>query len=284
MRRCFLVAFVLALLGTSGCSTFFKDDYWDLIEAQGEKDELARIRDDPTTTFFLGVRATTAEVPYQVEVPIEHVYAESPAARAGLRGGDAIRILDGYTVRSPGDVRWVLTSLWKARESEELQRRKTLAQMLADGQDDKAVPAAFAPHWKTRIVFARDGREIESEIDLTSREGYLELRRRRVLDFSRYEQHGYNSLLLLKKQILSVDVIHDYFGVKVDDDLVLAEDTDFLPLIFGISLFRSESVPVADATRVTVICSLLQFSSRGDDVARTLAGLVPEQPAGTTDL
>src|SRR5947209_18139935 len=47
-----VVVSLLALLGTSGCSTLFKDDYWEQIHAQSDKDELARIRDDPTPGFF----------------------------------------------------------------------------------------------------------------------------------------------------------------------------------------------------------------------------------------
>jgi hypothetical protein len=247
------------LLGTSGCSTLFKDDYWDQIHEQSDKDEEARIHDDPQAAFFLGVRAQAAELPFQVGVPVLHVYAEGPAAKAGLREGDEIRVIDQYPVRTPGDTRWVLSNLWKEH-------------------------AETSPRWKTRIVFARDGREVESEIELTSREQYLDTRRRRVIEFSRYEQHGYNAWGFVKKRTIPADLIQDYFGVKVAEDLVVAEDVDVLPLVFGISIFRWETIPVADATRITVICSLLQFSSRGDDVARTLAGLIPDPPAGSTDL
>lgn len=277
--RSWLVLVMFALLGTSGCGTLFKDDYWELIHKQSDMDELARIRDDPTSGFFLGVRTSAAEEPYQVGIPVQHVYAESPAARAGLREGDEIRVIDQYPVRTPGDARWVLSNLWKTREDSELQKREDTLHLVGETN-----AALFAPHLKTRVVYARDGREVESEIDLTSREGYLELRRRRVLEFSRYERHGYNGWFLYKKRTLPAELIWTYFGVKVEDDLVVSEDVDVLPLVFGISIFRKEDIPVADATRVTVICSLLQFSSRGDDVARTLAGLIPEPPAGSTDL
>ena len=65
---------------------------------------------------------------------------------------------------------------------------------------------------------------------------------------------------------------------------VAPELADHTVLVFGISLFRRERVPVAEAMRITVICSLVQFSTRGDDVARTLGGLIPDPPAGSTDL
>jgi hypothetical protein len=274
---------VIALsLATSGCSTLFKDDYWSQIRTQSDADELARLRDDPAASFFLGVRASAAEVPFQVGVSVQHVYAESPAARAGLRAGDEIRVIDQYPVRTPGDVRWVLSSLWKAHEPDAARRRAAL---------DVLKPETFSlvyhllrPHLATRIVYSRDGREVESQIELTSREAYLEVRRRRVLDFSHYERSGYNGWYLSSKRTIPPELVADYFGVKVDADVVVSEDTDVLPLVFGISIFRKEDVPVADATRVTVICSLIQFSSRGDDVARTLAGLIPDPPAGSTDL
>jgi hypothetical protein len=270
---------MFALLGTSGCSTLFKDDYWDRIRDQSDRDELARIRDDPTSGFFLGVRASTAESAWQLGIQVQHVYAESPAARAGLLAGDEIRAIDQYPVRTPGDARWVLSSLWKTREREELQDRENLAR-----SGEKVTADRFAPHFKTRIVFVRNDHEIESEIDLTSREGYLELRRRRVYEFSHFEQHGYNSFYLSKKRTLPPDLVWTYFGVKVDEDVLVLEDTDYVPLIFGISFFRMEVVPVADAKRITVICSLLQFSDRGDDRARTLVKLIPEAPADSTDL
>ncbi len=270
---------MVALLGTSGCSTLFKDDYWDRIRDQSDRDELARIRDDPTSGFFLGIRAPTAEAPFQLGIRVQHVYAESPAAKAGLLAGDEIRTVDQYPVRTPGDARWVLSTLWKTRERGELEDRENLART-----GDKVTADRFAPHFKTRIVYVRNDREIESEIDLTSREGYLNLRRRRVLDFSHFEQHGYNGWYLSRKRTLPPELVWTYFGVKVDDDVLVLEDTDYFPIVFGISAYRKEIVPVADATRITVICSLLQFSSRGDDVARTLAGLVPDPPAGSTDL
>jgi hypothetical protein len=268
----------LLLVATSGCSTLFKDDYWDQIRTQSDSDELARIRDDPAAAFFLGVRASAIESPFQIGVPVQHVYAESPCAKAGLREGDEIRVIDQYPVRTPGDVRWVLSSLWKGHEEELASKRDEVAKR------EKAKPGDYAPSFKTRIVYSRDGREVESQLELTSREGFLELRRRRVLEFSRYERHGYNGWYLSSKRTIPPELVASYFGIKVDQDVVVSEDVDVLPLVFGISIFRREDVPVADATRVTVICSLIQFSSRGDDVARTLAGLIPEAPPGSTDL
>lgn len=279
MQRVVLTAFIAVLLATSGCSTLFKDDYWDQIRTQSDTDEVARIRDDPAAAFFLGVRASAIEVPFQVGIPVQHVYAEGPSARAGLREGDEIRALDQYPVRTPGDVRWVLSSLWKVHEDELAARR---AEAMKKG--DKSRPQDFVPSFKTRIVYSRDGREVESQIDLTSREGYLETRRRRVLEFSHYERRGYNGWFLYNERTIPPELVSAYFGVKVDEDVVVSKDVDVLPMVFGISVFRREDVPVADATRVTVICSLIQFSSRGDDVARTLAGLIPDPPAGSTDL
>jgi hypothetical protein len=279
MRRRVLGLLTVALLLTSGCSTLFKDDYWDTIKEQSDQDEVARIRDDPTSAFFLGVRVSTTEVPDQTGITVEHVYAESPAAKAGLREGDEIHKIDRYFVNTNGEARWVLSTLWKDREEEELKRRRDLV------PGEKTVPLAYAPVWETRIIYAREGgHEIETTITLTSREGYLEKRRERVLGFSRYEQSGYNGWGFSRVRTVPKDLVWGYFGVKVDEDVVVASDTDILPLAFGISIFRYEDVPVAFATRVTVICSLLQFSKRGDDVARTLSGLIPDPPEGTTDL
>jgi len=273
-----VIGLTVAILLTSGCSTLFKDDYWDQIKEQSDKDELARIRDDPTSAFFLGIRVLEAEAPYQVGVPVEHVYAESPAARAGLLPGDEIRIIDQSPVRTPGEARSVLSSLWKAREAEELKKRKDLV------PGENTIPLLYAPFWDTKIVYARDGREIETTITLTSREGYFERRRDRILGFSRYAQRGYNGWGLYRERTLPRDLIWSYFGVNVPEDVVVASDLDILPIVFGISIFRKELVPVAHAMRYTVICSLLQFSARGDDVARTLTGLIPDPPKGLTDL
>jgi hypothetical protein len=279
LSRGAVVAFLLfTVLGTSGCTTLFKDDYWDEIHKQSDKDESARLRDDPASSFFLGVRAPANEVPYQLGIPVQHVYAESPAAKAGLREGDEIRSIGGNAVRTPGDARVVLAALYKTEEEASKSRREHLA------QDEKAKPEDFVPRSKTRILYARDGREIDVEIELTSHEGYLDLRRRRVLELSHYEQDGYNGWYFWKRRTIPPDFVQAYFGMNVTTDVLVAQDLDILPAALGISLVRVEKAPVADATRVTVICSLLQFSSRGDDVARTLSGLIPDAPQGTTDL
>ncbi|HZU95747.1 MAG TPA: PDZ domain-containing protein [Planctomycetota bacterium] len=278
MGRRVLGLLTFALLLTSGCSTLFKDDYWDTIKEQSDRDEVARIRDDPTSAFFLGVRVKSDEGPNPTGIKLQHVYAEGPAAKAGLREGDEIRKIDRYFVNTNGEARWVLSTLWKDREEEELRRRRDLV------PGEKTVPLEYAPLWEAKVVYARDGQEIEATVPLSSHEGFLEKRRERVLGFSRYEQSGYNGWGLSRVRTVPKDLVWSYFGVRVDEDVVVASDTDILPLAFGISIFRYEDVPVAFATRVTVICSLLQFSKRGDDVARTLSGLIPDPPEGTTDL
>ncbi len=283
MRIVAVMALIALSLATSGCTTLFKDDYWDQIRQQSDQDELARLRDDPAATYFLGVRATATEAPYQVGIAVQHVYAESPAAKAGLRAGDEIRVIDQYPVRTPGDVRWVLSSLWKSNEAEETKRRAVVG--LLETEHVKLF-SFVRPLYVTRIVYSRDGREVESRIDLTSREAYLEVRRRRVLEYSRYERSGWNGVYLSTKRTIPPELIADYFGVKPfkGEDVVVSEDFDLAPLLFGISIYRKEEVPVAYAMRVTVICSLFQFSSRGDDVARTLTGIIPDPPEGSTDL
>ncbi len=281
MKRALAGALVaLCALSASGCSTFFgpvwKDDYWKEIHDQSDSDEQARLKNDPAASFFLGIRTQAHETTFQIGIPIERVYAEGPAARAGLRRYDEIRSIDGVPVRTPGDARQVLTRLFK----EETPRMNAQREIDAREKPDKVSP----PRRPTQIVYAREGREIPVTLDLMTREGYLDVRRKGVLDRSRYDESGANGWGFWKTRTLAPEFVDDYFGVSIPNEVRVAQDLDILPLVFGISLLRIEKVPVADATRVTFLTSLIQFSSRGDDVARSLEGLIPDPPQDTTDL
>ena len=273
-----LVLLASAVILTAGCGTFFKDDYWTEFHRQSDQDELARLRDDPTSAFFLGIRSPAAEVPYQVGVLVEHVYAEGPAARAGLRPGDEIRRVGARSVRTPGDARYALSTLWKDEDASERVRRETLARLEVTRTDD------YVAHVKVPLVFARSGREIEVTVELTTREGYLDHRRQRLLDLSRVNDSGWNSLFLSRRRHFPGDLVTGYFGVEHHRDLLVSSDWDLLPLFLGISLLRVEKIPVAEALRVTVLCSLFQLSFRGEDLTRSLEGLVAPVPEGLTDL
>jgi hypothetical protein len=278
----FLALLVLGLVGsTSGCQSIFgnvfKVDYWDEIHAESDKDERARLRDDPATTYFLGIRTTAREVPFQIGVVVSSVYAEGPAARAGLRAGDEIRRLHFAHVRTPGEVRLELTRLFREEEAG-IEAVRTA--MLKYAENDPP----FVPSKKIGVTFFRDGRQLEAEVTLTTREGYLDLRRRRILDLSRYEEKGTNGFYFWKTRTLSPDFVDDYFGVAPPETVRVAQDLDILPLAFGISFLRIERIPIAEATRVTVLSTLFQFSHRGTDVARTLEELIPPAPEGATDL
>lgn len=278
--RLILVLSALALAST-GCQSIFgnifKTDYWDAIHAASDQDERARLEGDPATTFFLGLRTQAHEAPFQIGVVVSSVFAEGPAARAGLRAGDEIRVLHHAPVRTPGEVRLELTRLFREQEAAALVARRA-----AKAKGDEAPPVV--PTRKVRIVYFRDGQELEAEATLTTREGYLDLRRQRVLDRSRYDERGMNGWYFWKTRTLSPDFVDEYFAVRPERTLRVAQDLDILPLAFGISLVRVEKVPIADATRVTVLSSLLQFSTRGTDVARTLEDLIPRPPESATDL
>jgi hypothetical protein len=276
--RALIFALLLGLLG--GCESFkgnlLKNNYWDSIHDQSNADERARLEGDPATTFFLGIRTTAREVPFQVGIVISNVYAEGPAARAGLRAGDEIRRIHHTNVRTPGEARLELTRIFREAAARIERYRKSAS---SRPEDDPYIPTE-----KIRIIYFRDGRQIETEVQLTTREGYLDLRRRRVLDLSRYTEQGWNGIYFWKTRTLAPEFVEDYFGVLPPRTVRVAQDLDILPLAFGFSLVRVEAVPIADATRVTVLTSLLQFSHRGTDVARTLESLIPPPPGGTTDL
>jgi hypothetical protein len=262
MKRDTLLLALPLLLGLTGCESIsgnlFKNDYWKSVHE---------------ARFYLGIRTTAREVPFQIGIVVSSVFAESPASRAGLRAGDEIRRIHFASVRTPGEARLELTRLFREEQK--------ATELMRHSQDEPYVPTR-----RVRLQYFRDGRQIDTEVKLTTREAYLDLRRQRVLDRSHYEETGYNGIYFLKRRTLSREFIEDYFGVTPLGDIRIAGDIDILPLAFGVSLFRLEEVPISDATRVTVLSSLLSFSHRGTDVARTLEGLpdVPRPPDGSTDL
>lgn len=245
-----LAATVVCFLGCGGL--FNKDTYWDAIKEKIEKDgaDNATPRED---VRFLGVRTRTAEVPYQVGVPVLHVFAGTPAASGGLQKGDEIRSIGGQAVRTAGDLRALLS-----------QTKALLSQ---------------------RLVYARDGQEYSCDVRLVSLGDWRSDRRKKIFSEAKYT--GAISIPFffnMSRHVLLPEFVSAYFGVTIEEAVLLYRDFDVLPAVLDISLFRIESMPLVDGGRYTLVTPPLRVTTESDDRSVDLHGLIPAPPEGTEDL
>jgi hypothetical protein len=246
----FLSTSLVTVLGCGGL--FNKDTYWDTIKEKWEKaaEESPGVHDD---TRFLGIRTRSAEVPYQVGVPVLHVFAGSPAAAGGLSKGDEIRSIGGQAVRTADDLRSILS-----------QSKALLSQ---------------------RLVYSRDGQEYSCDVRLVSLGDWHAERRKRIFSDAQYTNAISIPFFFNKScRVLMPEFVAAYFGVTIDEALLLYRDFDVLPVILDISLFRIESLPIVDGGRYTLVTPPLRVTTENDDRTLDLHGLIPAPPEGTTDL
>src|SRR5205085_1909403 len=135
--------------------------YWEDVQsrrAPTDSDPTGEGAADPQHVHFLGIRASDELGPLQIGVKLRHVFAASPAARAGLETGDELRMVDGKPVRTATEVRAVLAE--------------------TQGGDRETVP----------IVYFREGQQYQSTVDLVTRRAYLALRRQRLFVEAGYSE------------------------------------------------------------------------------------------------
>jgi hypothetical protein len=265
ITRAFWVLFLsMSLVTVLGCGGLFnKDTYWDTIKEKWEKEaETSGVHDN---TRFLGIRTRSAEVPYQVGVPVLHVFAGSPAAAGGLQKGDEIRSIGGQAVRTADDLRALLT--------------RTNVEFPA------SVPQPPMPVASQRLVYARDGQEYSCDVHLVSLGDWRAERRRRLFSDAQYTSAISIPFFFNKScRVLMPEFVAAYFGVTIDEALLLYRDFDVLPVILDISLFRIESMPLVDGGRYTLVTPPLRVTTENDDRTLDLHGLIPAPPEGTSDL
>jgi hypothetical protein len=248
----------LSMLGISaaavmflGCAGIFtKDSYWDDVKKQVQNSSATG---EDAQSYFLGIRAPSAAAPYQLGVPVQHVFDASPAAAAGIQKGDEIRSVGGVVVRTVPDLHAAL-----AREKKTDARRK--------------------------LIYARDGQEYASEVRLVPRAEWLGARRDRLLSASDSSETEIPLFFKTDKRVLLPEFIHGYYGVTIEDPLVIYRDVDFLPIVLGISLLRCESSSIVDGGRYLFLMWPLRLTTTGEDKSMDLRGLIPPPPEGTEEL
>lgn len=246
----------LALAGT-GCETL-TSSYWDETRKHADADaaeaDVEPLGAGGPHVHFLGIRASDVEEKFQIGVTLLHVFGASPAARAGLEPGDELRSLDQRPVRSAADVKDALAA--------------TL------GGDRETVP----------IVYAREGREYQTTVDLVTRDAYFAFRRQRLYAESAYGESEFPFFFRHVSRELSPGFLLLYYGVLVPDGVTVYDDLTIFPLIPGVAVFRLESLPLVDSTRVQVWHWPLRWTTDQDDRSDDLRGLAPPAPEKTRDL
>ncbi len=260
-RRAASLAFVPALLLLGGCQLVQKGSYWDDMKRDAARDTTDALlgtgvggEDDPRDQGpWLGVRVNRAEDRFQLGVRLVHVFGSSPAARAGLEAGDELRKINRVPVRSPEQIRAVLSNL--------------------------------GPHEHVSLVYVRDGAQREVKCALVPVSLYKKERRRRVFAEASYGGMSFPFFFEYQTRELKPEFLKNYYGVTVDDPLLVYQDLDIFPLWkTAIGPFRRESIDVYDSSRTRFLFWPLQVTTGRQDLTGDLHGLIPEPPIDAVDL
>jgi hypothetical protein len=242
---------LLGLVVLAGCHIVSKDSYWEDAKLAKIGAEPEGLSEESAHFPFLGVRIPENPGEGELGAKVLHVFASSPAARAGLETLDEIRSIGGAPVRTAENLRGALRGVALV----------------------------------TSLVYARDGQEREINIALVRWSEYLKERRKRIFAEAAYSESSLPFFFDYVTRELPPEFVELYFGAQVKEPVLVYEDLDVFPLwTTGIGVWRRERLSIYASTRGQIVSWPMRWTTEQVDKTIDLGEIIPPPPKGTRDM
>ncbi|MBI3726152.1 PDZ domain-containing protein [bacterium] len=253
---------LVPILGASGCGVLSRTSYWDDLK---NKERTDSEEGEAHAVHFIGVRVSDEVAQFQVGVKLLHVFGSSPAARAGLEAGDELR-----SITPPRATGADKPAKVPVRSAEDV--RKALAAL------------STAARETVEVVYVRGGKEHTTNVDLVHLPAYVEERRKRMFAEAAYGGSAFPFFYAHSTRRLTPSWIRTYFGIAVEDPVLVYEDFELFPIFGRISVMRRETADLYGGSRHTIVMWPFRITTANDDRTADLHDLIPARPEHTVDL